>query len=309
MDYSRYMYEMRGFTPQELGDVQQYFLNAIFEGKYNSAYKMFKHIENSFVNKQDNTKVLSSILLGLYGIENKMAYKNVHKRFQRLEELKLIEEIEGTFDKGAKYFRISKYGFMYLDYNHYLPFKPSLYLEEMKENVVWKSLILQFFDEKQINCIFDQQVLRNEILSYLRSCIRATIDAFGQFNNRLNRFKIKLSEAEISYYFDLLASPSLYKDGLRNKDGEHKDIWGKIHEFEERFPQDAEDTSAVYFPAARFQETLEWNIKYLVFRLLSRKELSDPAVSSTLGQDRKFRDLAKGVKDDFQRGCQNLILT
>src|SRR5688572_29327240 len=164
MHFSGYMFELRNFDPKILGEVEKFFLEEVFKGKHNSAYKMYKYLklQPHYTIHPDGGKSfpMDEMELVARPIQHEMVYKNVHKRFKRLQELKLIEEIKGTFERGAKYFSVTNHGIMYLDPDFFLN---SEYSGRLKENTVWKTFILQFFEQETFESIILAPQLRFEI--------------------------------------------------------------------------------------------------------------------------------------------------
>ena len=78
------------------------------------------------------------------------AYKDVNKRVKPLAHLKLVDEIKEHFEseRGAKHYRITAYGLIIrldkaIAYDH-------RYMIYNKENIVIRSLLLQFLEEETI---------------------------------------------------------------------------------------------------------------------------------------------------------------
>jgi hypothetical protein len=322
MDFSGYMFELRNFDPKILGEVEKFFLEEIFKGKYNSAYKMYKYLElqphYTIHPSGGKSFPLDQIELVARPIEHKMAYKNVHKRFKRLQELKLIEEIKGTFEKGAKYFTVTNHGIMYLDPDFFLNPK---YSGRLEENIVWKTLILQFLEEETFESIIFAPQLKFEISNYLGGCINDTTEVFRNYRIQLNRYDIKLTDSESEYYFGRLTNPT-YLNPERFED-RNKKIRKEIDDFEDRYYYDKEQNqSTVEFSPFYLRDKLRRNVKYLVFRLLCHHDLGKENIgiirgmkyvsrddtTRLLAKDKKFLSLARNIKDEFLHGCKTLII-
>ena len=309
MDFCRYIYDLRNFNPHDMTDVDLFFLETIFKGKYNSAYKMCKYISE----KEDKKSVisLSSIVDGL---KIDMDIKNVRKRFIKLKELGLIEDTtEGYSVHGAKYYRITDLGIMYVD--------PELYLlnnsefKQVKHTALWRHLISQFFEKETIRAIRngsenlsigEQLIPQYEILVYLRKCIEDTIKGLKLFRYTLKRNHIDLSQDDLDYYFKLVTKPELYKNNLRNNSRESQLIWDKIDEFEDRFLLDQGDNSAGFFKYLELENMLKWNIKYLVFRWLCNTKLVESPIAQILRMDKSFMSLVKEIHSEFNHGTKAL---
>src|SRR5262249_41294328 len=94
MYLNKYIWQVSTYRPVELGDVELEILGHFVNTISTSTYEIFK--------------ILNTVSLAT---RNKSAsYKNTHKRVKRLDQLKLIEEIKGHFERGAKHYRASTYG-------------------------------------------------------------------------------------------------------------------------------------------------------------------------------------------------------
>ena len=165
--------------------------------KSQSAYGIFKEI------KAEATK---------YGRIRSSSYKDVHKRVKRLEELKLIEQISGHFERGAKHYRITPYGLITnldiaMDVHHE-------FIVNNKENVVIQSLLLQFLEEPTIDSFYLlKEFPTRNIGNYLYECGSITRDTCKNFWINYDRYKLT----------DILPSDNVIQKYMAHLDGKFVD--------------------------------------------------------------------------------------
>jgi hypothetical protein len=131
----------------ELGSREQFFL-ALIANEPSSAYKLYSSLKSK---------------------RNSMAYKNVHKRVKRLEQLSLISEIKSDSSHGAKFYRLTSEGLFYLLSK--FPRIPLTWLIQYKDNVILKALIFSYFEERTLSLISVQR----EISHYLQECCQMVL--------------------------------------------------------------------------------------------------------------------------------------
>ena len=170
MDHTGYISAISIYKPISLGKTEEQFLEEIKKYGKISVYQLFKN------RKKEEDKI---------SIVKQMAYKNVHKRVKRLLDLNLIEEIKGNFERGAKYYQITTFGIITLIItNHFFNKKDMIVL---KDNIIFKTLIFQYFEEKTIKMLTNQ--LEYKLNEYLQHCCRLTSDICQEFQKKLNYFK------------------------------------------------------------------------------------------------------------------------
>jgi hypothetical protein len=170
MDYGGYISSLSIYKPISLGKTEQDFLEEIKTYGEISVYQLFKN----------RIKKENKISIG-----KPMAYKNVHKRVKRLLDLNLIEEVEGSFERGAKYYQITTFGIITLIItNHFFNKKDMIIL---KDNIIFKTLIFQYFEEKTIKMLTNQ--LEYKLNEYLQHCCRLTSNICQEFQKILNHFR------------------------------------------------------------------------------------------------------------------------
>lgn len=106
-----------------------------------------------------------------------MAYKNVHTRIKRLEELKLIEKA-GEAKYGAINYQLTTQGILY-QVSRFVNIDGSLswsdFLHYYSNNVTFETLILPYFEKDTI--IHAGVQLYFAIVLYLGDCYQITLDA------------------------------------------------------------------------------------------------------------------------------------
>ena len=89
-------------------------------------------------------------------------------------QLNLIEPVEGQHERGAKYYRISPYGL--ITYLGRTITEDDTFLHNNKENVVIRSLLLEFFDEETIDSFYRlKEYPTRDIGEYLHECCSTTV--------------------------------------------------------------------------------------------------------------------------------------
>ncbi|MDN5846761.1 MAG: hypothetical protein L0H53_10865 [Candidatus Nitrosocosmicus sp.] len=188
------------FRPIDLGWVESSILYQFAKSKHLSAYSIFKYYkENRW--------------------EKPMAYKNIHKRIKRLEELRLIQHVEGNFERGAKPYEITTFGllaFMSLSTSDGAEF-----IHHHKDNVIFKSLLLEYFEEKTIDSIRTlKDTNTGEMGEYMYECCSATRKTCSEIWNEITKYgldKILPSDKIIQDYI-------LYLDGRYAEESVLKEI-------------------------------------------------------------------------------------
>jgi DNA-binding HxlR family transcriptional regulator len=167
---SEYTSIISKYQPTVLGHVESLFLIKI-TGGHNSAYSLFSQLKSQ---------------------STPMAYKNVHKRLKRLEQLKLIEqEEEQKFKRNAIYYKLTTFGLFYILSNDPNSWKKDLLIKH-RENIILKTLLYPYFEEHTIkNCGF---ILRRLIAQYLQGCCTITLNDFSEIDSNhermVNRFNV-----------------------------------------------------------------------------------------------------------------------
>lgn len=156
MDVREYMFEVsREPIPRSIDLDDEIFLTYIAEG-INSAYKIFKHLEHQVYHP---------------------AYKNVHKRVQKLLRYGLIEEeiLEPRPLHGAKNYRLKTRGLVYYcshlsgigDFIHFI----NVILSH-KDDIIFKTFLFPFLERRTIkNATY---TLTKLISNYIIECCEIT---------------------------------------------------------------------------------------------------------------------------------------
>jgi hypothetical protein len=127
-----------------------------------------------------------------------MAYKNVHTRIKRLEELKLIEKAENAKAKyGAINYQLTTQGILY-QVSRFVNIDESLswsdFLDYYSDNIIFETLVLPYFEKHTIKCAGVR--LYFAIVSYLRDCYQITLDAADDIRKAIEEH----NEEDKEYY-------------------------------------------------------------------------------------------------------------
>jgi hypothetical protein len=139
-----------------------------------SAYGIFKELKR---------------LAKMWHRERSSGYKDVHKRVKRLVHLKLIDQIEEHFERGAKHYKITPYGL--ITYAGRVLTDDHAYITYNKENTVIQSLLLEFLEEETIDSFYKLKEFPGaDIGEYLQECCSMTADICKNFWTKIERYKI-----------------------------------------------------------------------------------------------------------------------
>jgi hypothetical protein len=170
---------------------------------------------------------------GIFGELGKtIAYKDVHKRVKRLMQLKLIEQINDHFERGAKHYQITPYGLITklsgsIDMNH-------KFILVNKKNEVIRSLLLQFFEEQTIDSFyFLKEFPTEDIGYYLHDCGSITKDICKEFWTEFDGYDIT----------DILPSEDVIQKYMAYLDKKLVDqnVLDEIKKYEERLQKRLQD--------------------------------------------------------------------
>jgi hypothetical protein len=176
-----YMWYVSTFRPVELGPVESQILDIFVNSPQNSTYGVFK-IFKEYTNKGE---------VGPFEhyYPKAVAYKNIHKRVKRLAQLKLIEPVEGHFERGAKYYKTSPQGL--ITYLGRVETEISDYLHNNMDNIVIRGLLLEFFNDETIDSFRTlKEFPTADIGEYLHDCCSYTLFVCKRFWYKINKFNI-----------------------------------------------------------------------------------------------------------------------
>ncbi|HEY9385850.1 MAG TPA: hypothetical protein VIP70_02330 [Nitrososphaeraceae archaeon] len=100
-----------------------------------------------------------------------IAYKNVHQKIQKIFSLGLIEEVEGKYLHGAKFYRISPKGWVNLIINGALTYsriRRQVITKYYNTNIILKTFLYPYFEAETIHYLDD--------VSYLWECCEITLE-------------------------------------------------------------------------------------------------------------------------------------
>lgn len=159
MSLDRYTYEVLKYNRVTLGSAERRFLNEMM-GKPKSVYSIRSILKDS---------------------GHTMAYKNVHTRIKRLEELNLIEKASGKARHGrhgAINYQLTTQGMLY-QVSRFVNIDESLswsdFLDYHSDNVIFETLVLPYFEKDTIKRAGVK--LYFAIVLYLGDCYNITLDA------------------------------------------------------------------------------------------------------------------------------------
>jgi hypothetical protein len=213
------MWFISTFRPVLLGSFESEVLHIFANSGSHSVYKIFKKFNSS----EEGEKIKGP------------SYKDVHKRVKRLEQLKLINKIEGHFERGAKYYEISSYGLLiYL--NNELG-EVSEFIDSNRRNIIFQEL-LYFFENRTISSFCLKDFPGQNIGEYLHDCASATI-------NLCKRFWIELERVDLIH---ILPPDEIIQDYMSYLDGKkvEKDVLDEIKKYNERLQEKLYDNEKGY---------------------------------------------------------------
>jgi hypothetical protein len=170
-----YMWLISTYRPAELGSAEINILGIFANSKSQSVYGISKELK-----KQAES----------WGREKSSAYKDVHKRVKRLAYLKLLDQINEHFERGAKHYRITPHGLItYLDK---VLSQDHSYILHNKDNTVIQSLLFDSLDEETIFYSFHllKDFPSTDIGEYLHDCCSITADICREFWTKIERYNI-----------------------------------------------------------------------------------------------------------------------
>jgi hypothetical protein len=336
MEVERYTWLVSTFRPVELGRVESNILSLFLENPSNSTYNIYKKYKEYSVGISGDT-----------GYPKPLAYKNIHKRVKRLAQLKLIEPIEGHFDRGAKYYRASPYGL--ITYVGSVITESSSYIYYNTDNLVIQSLLLQSFEEGTISSFRSlKEFPTADIGEYLHECCLTTISICKRFWTKYSQYNLK----------NALPSDDIIQRYMAYIDGESVDryVLDKIEEYRKGLPPHLQyPNSNDYFYknahpprknkynykesplplldihfniVVQLEITFEIKAKTLAFNLVSqlgeivtsgeliknKEELEEGLLESgrdyslyNILNDKKFIELVRKIRRDFEYGYKQFL--
>lgn len=175
----------------EIGDAALLILSYFVHRKISSTYQIYSELKKS---------------------PSSMAYKNVHKRIQRLEALQLIQKVKvKETQHGAKFYQLSEAGIYHLFLNFSRPsfvLRFPTILENYGEFTFFDVFLYPYFERKTLMSInkfigkpthiFEDfnVILVFAIVSHLRMCCAAVQDFFSKMDKQLKLKEVKRDYAE-----------------------------------------------------------------------------------------------------------------
>jgi hypothetical protein len=205
------MWLVSTYRPQELGFAEIEILAIFAHSESQSVYGIFKELKK---------------LAKIWHRERSSAYKDVHKRVKRLVHLKLIDQIEEHFERGAKHYKITPYGL--ITYAGRVLTDDHTYITYNKENPVIQSLLLEFLEEETVDSFYKLKEFPGaNIGEYLHECCSMTAEICKNFWTKIERYKIT----------DILPDDYTIQKYMSYLDGKPVDqhILGEIEKYRKRF--------------------------------------------------------------------------
>jgi len=152
------------------------------------------------------------------------SYKNTHKRVKRLAQLKLIEEVKGKYERGARYYRISTYGRIAF----LASFKSEVrsYITSNR-GMVLQDLLFQFFEKETIDSFSSLKEFPTvDIGDYLHECCSITISVCKEFWTEIKQYEID----------DILPTDEIVQKYMSYLDGKEVDqsVLNKIEKYKKK---------------------------------------------------------------------------
>ena len=218
MPYFWYTWLASTYRPPDLGRTESMILDCFANKDSQSVYGIFKELGKT------------------------IAYKDVHKRVKRLLQLKLIEQIDDHFERGAKHYRITPYGLI-TKLSGAIDIRPRFILIN-KKNVVIQSLLLQFFEEQTIESFFRflKEFPTEDICYYLHDCGSITKDICKEFWTEFDRYNI----TDILPSEDVIQRYMAYLD----KKSVDQNVLDEIKKYEKRLQERLQDKGTERFNLA-----------------------------------------------------------
>ena len=185
MDVFGYMSEViiEGPIPIGLDGRDQLFLSWILEGD-TSAYKIYSR-------KKKTT-----------------AYKNVNRRIKKLFDAKLIEEvtIHGGFKHGARNYRLTSRGLVYILAEEYIPLNDVSRITSMyPDNILFNTFLYPYFDRRTIKLAPRSLVwLINKYIEETCEITRYTLDLLAEHHHDFHKKAITIEPSNILLYPELI---------------------------------------------------------------------------------------------------------
>lgn len=239
MRHYEYMSIISTFKPKDLGWVESSILEKFARYPHLSAYSVFKYYKET-------------------PLEKPMAYKNIHKRIKRLEEMKLIQPLEKNFERGAKHYEITTYGlFVYMSL---FTSESAKFIHHHKDNVILKSLLSEYFEEETIDSIRSLKDSNTvELGEYMYECCSSTRKTCSDIWNKITKYgldQILPSDKIIQDYI-------LYLDGRCVEDNILKEIEQykkRLQDYKLDLKEDSKfDLEYEYYLRSKFPYTTELN--------------------------------------------------
>jgi hypothetical protein len=248
MVYSDYIKSLSPFKKQNLTTEQRTFLFKLLSGHDQSfKIKSYLKLRNSTQEGRDPTSLISNYL----------------------EEIGFLEITKGKFLSSSKNFRFTTFGLFHilLDITIY----PPQFLIKYKDDIIIKTLVYQFFEEKTIKMSTGR--FYSHLTSYIQECCNLTMNAIEDIN-----------------------TSSKEEDKLKITNRLKFDLEWMIRRLGFKFIIMYNDTNLL-----ALNPELKDEIKISIYELESK-------MKGILSNDEKFIDLIKNLNKDFSEGYKEIMI-
>jgi hypothetical protein len=158
--------EVKNYNRISLGSAERLFLILYCLNDNFSASKLHAYLKNT---------------------EKPMAYKNVHKRVKRLQDLNLIEEVKekrGRWRNEIKY-KVTPFGLFQRLLLVEVPVSRAAILRRNKDSLILQTILYRYFEPKSI-AKFESYALRI-IANYLKKCCEVILEWMENYRTKYKR--------------------------------------------------------------------------------------------------------------------------
>ena len=256
------MSEVRNYKKITLGSTEEFFLSLIAD-RERTAYNIYSEL-----NKGRGIKAGVGGFVSSHSQDQAMAYKNVHLRIKKLQQLGLIEDTGEKLPRRAIKYTITTRG-LFQCLSGYGIGSPAVVLFLYKDNIILQTLLYEFFEVetvKEFMSIFGDHFFDD----YLKKCCVQTLQVFENIVLQDHK-KDKALEKMWPYYY----------------------------------PQKlgADQMSAI--DDILYEEA--YNLVFKIVTLSTNANYEDKFPNSVISSDKKFLDLLQDLEITFNKGCKNFL--
>lgn len=173
MHLRRYMSFLATHRSFHLGIFERRVLFEYLKNKQLTTYTIFK----TFKKDKWNTPV---------------AYKNIHKRVKRLEQMGLIRLADAKLERGAKPYQITSNGLLYFLSTTVLKDELASSILDNKDSIIIESIFLKYFEEETINACFTHDGIKDyHLRNYLFDCCSDSRKVCFEITELIQKYKLQ----------------------------------------------------------------------------------------------------------------------